>query len=81
MESGTISSSGQQVHFNDHTRIILFVSRCAARVENYLNFLIDHFTDKKPSVNTPLRDVVIPETVLAILKEKREVLHDILLAQ
>ena len=47
--------------FNSHTQIILFISRIAARVENYATFLVDHVTGDSVSINAPLREVGLPE--------------------
>jgi len=48
--------------------IILYVMRTAARVENYVSFMIAHAKGKHETISGPLRDVEITPTALEILE-------------
>ncbi len=59
--------------------IILYVMRTAARMENYMSFMIAHAKGKHDTISGPLRDVEVTPTVLEILEkgqlELRQLLH------
>lgn len=49
--------------------IILYVIRLAARVQNYIKFLIDYATNKHESIRIDLRDVVVFPEILDTLEQ------------
>jgi hypothetical protein len=59
--------------------IILYVMRTAARMENYMSFMIAHAKGKHDTISGPLRDVEVTPAVLDVLEkgqaELRQLLH------
>lgn len=65
--------------YASQVEIILYVMRTAARVDNYISFMIAHAKGKHDCIAAPLRDVEVTLTTLDTLEkgqaELRELLH------
>eukprot|EP00808_Paulinella_micropora_P008730 g77250.t1 len=54
--------------FNSSVDIILYASRLAARVDNFVSFLISHSTGTHDCIDSPLRELEVTEDCLAKLR-------------
>jgi len=67
LDTGAVCDVGG-TDFNTGVDIILYVTRLAARVDNYVNFLVDHHHKRHRCVDVPLRDLALSEGTLAALE-------------
>ena len=74
LDTGAVCDLGGE-DFNTGVDIILYVTRLACRVDNYVSFLMDHTLGKHRCVDAPLREVKIPPSTLATLAAGRRALR------
>ena len=71
LDTGAVCDIGA-LDFNTGVDIILYVTRLAARVDNFVSFLVQHSEGKHPCKGgpeaTPLREIVVDDDCLARLK-------------
>lgn len=76
-DTGTVVDEST-AYFNTSSVIILYAVRLAARVDNYISFLIDWATGTHDCIDWPLREVDIPEHLLVKLQSARISLRDLM---
>jgi hypothetical protein len=74
LDTGSVVDA-EDTDFNTGVDIILYVVRLAARVDNYLSFLVDLTEGKHRCLDGPLRDVAVGAECLAELKAGRAALR------
>lgn len=68
LDTGAVCDVGG-TDFNTGVDIILYVTRFAARVDNYISFLVDHKRGLHRCIDAPLREVDIDKDTLKVLLE------------
>ena len=68
LDTGAVCDVGAS-DFNTGVDIILYVVRLAARVDNYISFLVDHKRGRHPCIDVKLREVEISDECLAKLDQ------------
>ena len=80
LDTGTVTTDSG-ANFNSGVKIILYIVRLGARVDNYLSFLIQHVTNTHATINAKdftLRGVHISTETLETLKQARTKLRVLL---
>lgn len=71
----------EAVTFNTSTTIIIYCTRLGARLDNYLSFLIDYTEGSHECIDWPMREADVSPETLAVLKEGRAELRELLTGQ
>lgn len=80
VDTGSVVDEGAK-EFNTSTMIILYITRLAARVDNYFTFLIDWTKKQHDCVDAPLREVEVYDDTLQKLVQGQASLRSLLHVQ